>query len=60
MLRNKNFVHGIAVFLRTNFQMGKISQHILITVQRDATQSSLFIILQVHSSFFLSLWSRAS
>ena len=27
-------------------------KHILIIVQRDATQSSLFIILQVHSTCF--------
>ena len=28
----------------------------LVTVQRDATQSSLFIILQVHSTYFGSCW----
>jgi len=28
------------------------SMNILITVQRDATQSSLFIILQVHATYF--------
>jgi len=31
---------------------GKFLPTILITVQRDATQSSLFIILQVHSTCF--------
>jgi len=30
----------------------KYQKHILIIVQRDATQSSLFIILQVHSTCF--------
>ena len=52
MLRNKNFVLGIAVFLRTYFQIGYSRQHILIIIQRDATQSSLFIIMQVHSTCF--------
>jgi len=28
--------------------------YILIIVQRDTTQNSLFIILQVHSTFYLS------
>jgi len=30
----------------------KIAKFILIFVQRDATQNSLFIILQVHSTYF--------
>jgi len=30
----------------------KLYKHILIIVQRDATQSSLFIILQVHTTCF--------
>ena len=29
-----------------------LQRHVLIIVQRDATQSSLFIILQVHSTCF--------
>jgi len=38
--------------IHTKLKGNNTTVNILITVQRDATQSSLFTILQVHSTYF--------
>ena len=46
------FVEKIQISLNLTRISFAVHKHILITVQRDATQSSLFITLQVHSTCY--------